>query len=343
MHGGLLRCDGSADAAFAEMKQSAEDLATLAAFLEAHPDPTDEPGAPTTADVALLLSYDNMWLAEIQPCGRGGHPLVHVLSMYTALRRRGLSVDIVDLNALRGEADSAILDKYTLAAVPCGTIVPHGAAAALGATEHVRVLFGPTAGAKQGHGEGVTAENTAVKTCTASAQKSIDDDVNTGNNSSSSSSNNNNNDNSSSNNYNNSSNNNSSSSKSATTALDLCSVAPGLPPGRLRDDARIAPFTVLREESLPADAHIGVAWDNDDDGLETRGGSDNESALFLTDWREFWHLAPLHRAAEGSAHAPLPGVAAPGPSEYACLCGRGPHACSGRVTVHARTKACVNY
>ncbi len=99
MHAGLLRPDSVAAPGLAEATQAAEDIARIGAV-----------GAPPRA-VALVFSYDSDWVIGIQPQGQGLSALWAAFSCYSALRRKGLDIDIIP--------PGAPLDGYALVVVPC--------------------------------------------------------------------------------------------------------------------------------------------------------------------------------------------------------------------------------
>jgi beta-galactosidase len=127
MHAGLLRPDSSE-------AEAADEVRAAAAVLEAI-GPQQAPRAP----VALVFSYEAAWVIGIQPQGQSFRYLELVFEAYSALRQRGLDVDIV--------APSADLAGYKLVVVPSLPIVPDGFAAKLAALT-CPVLIGPRSGSK---------------------------------------------------------------------------------------------------------------------------------------------------------------------------------------------------
>jgi len=126
-HAGLLRPDSIEDQGGIEARAAAEDLARLG----------DLAAAP--AEIALLFSYPASWAFETQPQGRSFRYIELAFEWYSALRRLGLSVDIVppeaDLGAYRAIVapslpmlDTALADKLAALSVP--------------------VLFGPRTGSR---------------------------------------------------------------------------------------------------------------------------------------------------------------------------------------------------
>ncbi|MGU9963068.1 MAG: beta-galactosidase [Candidatus Halichondribacter symbioticus] len=92
MHAGLLRSDGSDAAGLAEVTQVGQELAELG-----------ETGVtlPKTprADIALVFDYPSQWAWDMQPQGRDFDYFRVVFDTYRALRRLGLSVDIIPAQA----------------------------------------------------------------------------------------------------------------------------------------------------------------------------------------------------------------------------------------------------
>ena len=91
MHAGLLRPD-HVDA------PAAGEVRTVAGEVEKMP-----VAATVRAPVALILSYQALWMLQIQPQGQGFDPLRLVFEWYSALRGLGLDVDIISpLHELSG-------------------------------------------------------------------------------------------------------------------------------------------------------------------------------------------------------------------------------------------------
>ncbi|MEL7460730.1 MAG: beta-galactosidase [Pseudomonadota bacterium] len=99
MHAGLLRPDSSPAEALAEAQAVAEDIAEIGAI--------DAPQAP----VALVFDYPSAWAWAIQPQGQDFSYFSVVFDAYRALRRAGLSVDILP-------PDSDRLSEYSLVLIP---------------------------------------------------------------------------------------------------------------------------------------------------------------------------------------------------------------------------------
>ncbi|MEM6666667.1 MAG: beta-galactosidase [Pseudomonadota bacterium] len=98
MHAGLLRPDGVEAPGFHEAKAVADEIAAL--------DLAGADLAATPASVALVFDYESAWAWSIQPQAEGFDYFRLVFDVYRALRRMGLSVDIVppttdDLSAWR--------------------------------------------------------------------------------------------------------------------------------------------------------------------------------------------------------------------------------------------------
>ncbi|MEZ5872345.1 MAG: beta-galactosidase [Nitratireductor sp.] len=87
MHAGLLRPDNQEAEGFNEVETVAEEIGALE---------LDETGR---ASVAIVFDYPSAWAWEIQPQGKEFDYFRLVLDFYRALRRKGLSVDIVPASA----------------------------------------------------------------------------------------------------------------------------------------------------------------------------------------------------------------------------------------------------
>ncbi|WP_086733339.1 beta-galactosidase [Erythrobacter colymbi] len=127
MHAGLLRPDSSEAEAAEEVRTAAKVLAEIG------------PQACAKAPVALVFSYEAAWVVGIQPQGKSFRYLELVFEAYSALRQKGLDVDIV--------APSADLSGYRMLVVPTLPIVPQGFAEKLAAFDGP-VLLGPRSGSK---------------------------------------------------------------------------------------------------------------------------------------------------------------------------------------------------
>ena len=125
-HAGLNRPDGTPDIASEEVRQVAEELALLE-------------GEPEGAPVALVFDYESLWAARIQPQGRDFDPFLLVLDHYRALRRLGLSIDIV--------RPSASLDGYRMVVAPLLMMVDDEALAALEACD-APIFIGARSGSR---------------------------------------------------------------------------------------------------------------------------------------------------------------------------------------------------
>ena len=126
-HAGLLRPDSTPAPGLAEASQSARDIAALGNV-----------GAPPR-EVALVFAYDADWVTGIQPQGAGLSALWATLACYSALRKLGLSIDIVP--------PTASLDGYAMVALPCLPIVPEGLVAEL-ARFTGQIVIGPRSGSR---------------------------------------------------------------------------------------------------------------------------------------------------------------------------------------------------
>ncbi len=132
MHAGMLRPDGTPDAAFYAAKQAAEER-----------DRWFPAGAPanTRAPVALVVDYESLWVQEIQPQGANWNPLWETMRWYRAARENGLTLDIVD--------PAADLSGYALVLCPVSAIIDAARADSLLASAgEARVVLGPRSASK---------------------------------------------------------------------------------------------------------------------------------------------------------------------------------------------------
>ena len=127
MHTGLRRPDDTPDVAFGEVERVAGELAAL------------EIGETERAPVALVFDYASHWAVETQPQGRDFDASACVMAHYRALRRLGLSVDIVE--------PGASLEGYRMAVAPLLVTVSDEALAALTAFDGP-VLLGARSGSR---------------------------------------------------------------------------------------------------------------------------------------------------------------------------------------------------
>jgi beta-galactosidase len=127
MHAGLLRPDSTEAEAADEVRAAAAVLAQIG------------PQQAAKAPAALVFSYEAAWVIGIQPQGQSFRYLELVFETYSALRARGLDVDIV--------APEADLSGYRMVLVPTLPIVPEGFAEKLAALD-CPVLLGPRSGSK---------------------------------------------------------------------------------------------------------------------------------------------------------------------------------------------------
>ncbi len=127
MHAGLLRPDSVAAPGLAEAAQAAEDIAALGAL-----------GAAPKS-VALVFAYESEWVTAIQPQGQGLSALWAAFSCYSALRRKGLDIDIVP--------PGVPLDGYALVVVPCLPIASAAFIAQLDAFAG-EIVIGPRSASK---------------------------------------------------------------------------------------------------------------------------------------------------------------------------------------------------
>lgn len=127
MHAGILRSDSSEAEAADEVRAAAALIATIG------------PQAQACAPVALVFSYEAAWVTGIQPQGQSFRYLELVFEWYSALRQRGLDIDIV--------APGIDLTNYKAVFVPTLPILSEGFAATLAALP-CPVLVGPRSGSK---------------------------------------------------------------------------------------------------------------------------------------------------------------------------------------------------
>lgn len=128
MHAGLLRPDSEASATYPEVAWVAQELAELG----------DLYGEP--AEVGIVFDYESCWAWETQPQGENFDYFSLVLENYRALRRLGLSIDI-----LRPDAQN--LGDYTLVLIPGLMAWPDGLLAQVDRHSGA-VLLGPRAGSR---------------------------------------------------------------------------------------------------------------------------------------------------------------------------------------------------
>ena len=86
-HAGLLRPDSADAPALTEARQVADEIAALG-----------EIGTPK-ASVALVFDYESVWQFETQPQGADCNAYALTLAAYRALRRAGVSIDVVSPEA----------------------------------------------------------------------------------------------------------------------------------------------------------------------------------------------------------------------------------------------------
>ncbi len=128
LHSGLLRPDSAEAPGLAEARQVAAELARL---------PEVETGP---APVAIVFDYVSAWAWETQPHGRDFSYAGLVFSAYRALRRAGLSVDILP-------PDAADLSPYRVVLVPGVMTLSAELMSALARFEGV-ALLGPRTNAR---------------------------------------------------------------------------------------------------------------------------------------------------------------------------------------------------
>jgi beta-galactosidase len=127
-HAGLLRPDSAPAPACVEVQEVAQEIAELGDL------------APAKAPVAVVFDYESAWAWETQPQGRDFDYFRLAFSAYRALRRHGLSVDILP-------PDTADLSGYRLVLVPGVCTLSDRLKAALD-TVGGEVILGPRTNAK---------------------------------------------------------------------------------------------------------------------------------------------------------------------------------------------------
>ncbi len=128
MHSGLLRPDGVDAPAIVEARQVAEEM-KLAPQVQ-----------PARAQVALIFDYEADWAWAVQPQGTGLSYFGLIFDHYRALRRAGLSVDILP-------ADAIDFSGYALVLAPGLMYMPNGLKQAF-ADSSAQVLVGPRSAAR---------------------------------------------------------------------------------------------------------------------------------------------------------------------------------------------------
>ena len=128
MHAGLLRPDSVDAPAIVEARQVADEIKQT-------PDVQ-----PAQSKVALMFDYDADWAWTIQPQGTGLSYFSLIFDHYRALRRAGLSVDILP-------PDSRDFSCYSLVLAPGMMHMPDDLKQAL-STCDAQVLVGPRSGAR---------------------------------------------------------------------------------------------------------------------------------------------------------------------------------------------------
>jgi len=130
-HAGLLTPDGRAAQGLREAQQTAADIEALGTL------------EPAVAVVAILFDYESAWAWQTQPQGASFDYFRLVFEQYRALRRLGLSIDIVS-PALLGE------QHYKLLLVPGLMSIDDARLERIEAAADV-VLLGPRSGSRTEH------------------------------------------------------------------------------------------------------------------------------------------------------------------------------------------------
>lgn len=140
-HSGLLRHDGSFDLGWTEQQALLAQKPQLEAFM----------AAPRQPQVALLLSYDDLWAVEQQPQRAGFDVLRHVYLYFHACQQLGLACDVLPF--------TADLTPYRLVIAPTAHLVDEPTAQAL--TAYVRAGGQLVLGVRSGF---KTSSNLVVET-----------------------------------------------------------------------------------------------------------------------------------------------------------------------------------
>lgn len=128
MHAGLLRPDSAPAPALAEAARVADEIASMPKVEVAR------------AEVAMIFDYASSWVWEVQPQGADFSYFRLMFETYKALRRKGLSIDILP-------PDAADLTGYRLIAAPGLATMPPALWRALTDSGAV-LLVGPRTNAK---------------------------------------------------------------------------------------------------------------------------------------------------------------------------------------------------
>ena len=128
MHAGLNRPDNVPDTASAEAQEALDALSQIGALKPR-----------VSADVALIFDYEAMWLCETQPQGQSFNYARLAFEFYTALRRKGLSVDIV--------GQGADVSNYQLITIPSLPIISDVLVRQLRESS-AEIIIGPRTGSK---------------------------------------------------------------------------------------------------------------------------------------------------------------------------------------------------
>lgn len=137
LHAGLLRHDNEPAQAWKEVETLAHELKTLHDGCNE----SDQYADHHKKSVALIFSYETMWMSEIKPQGTGWDYFHLVLEWYGAARALGCNIDIIE------PGDD--LSSYDLVLVPSLFHVSKKALSALKNTK-AQILFGPRSGSMTG-------------------------------------------------------------------------------------------------------------------------------------------------------------------------------------------------
>ncbi len=134
MHAGLQRPDRSLSAGGREAGIVGRELHDLLMSLGTETLPDSQ-----RAPVAMVLDYESLWMADIQPQGADFDALLLHYRWYEAVRRLGIDIDVLP--------PGAPLDGYAAVLVPSLMAITPDAIQAFGASDAI-LLFGPRSGSK---------------------------------------------------------------------------------------------------------------------------------------------------------------------------------------------------
>lgn len=129
MHAGIKRVDNSKSIAWFEAEQFRDELKSTGVDLT----------AKVNSDVAIVMSTENQWVAEIERQGDSFNHQQVEFEYYSALRQLGIDVDFI--------SPDADFDRYKLVVAPCSPIVDDSFIQRCQASS-AHFVFGPRSGSK---------------------------------------------------------------------------------------------------------------------------------------------------------------------------------------------------